>query len=90
MYIAYFGCSLGEQIKNWAPHKTCSIGNVFQCHGQLVEQRSPVHLLFKWFDTNLRTTATVVIFAIKGLSFKHRDETCFPDLDSERRPVTVW
>lgn len=87
-YELYFGCKVGDQDKNWAPHICCST-----CVKRLTDwARGNRHMNFAipmvWREPqNHSSDCYFCITKIKGISSKSKHTIQYPNLPSAMRPV---
>ena len=85
----YFGCSLGDQNKQWAPHQICT-----SCPSGLqnwLNKRTSampfaVPMIWKESKDHFQDCYFCLVNA-KGFSSKYRKEIIYPNIDSALKPV---
>ena len=88
-YYLYFGCKVGEQDKNWAPHVYC-----VKCYVKLTEwlrgkmnnMSFAVPMIWRQPTSHLKD-CYFCITKIEGFSRKTKDKIVYPNLPSAIRPV---
>lgn len=88
-YELYFGCKVGDQDKNWAPHICCST-----CVKRLTDwAKGKRHMSFAipmvWREPqNHLSDCYFCLTKIKGISTKSKHTVQYPNLPSAIRPVS--
>ena len=89
-YKAYFGIKLGDQVKSCAPHKVCK-----QCtktllrlwtKGEVSSMRFGVPIVWRE-PTNHHDDCYFCMVDMTGWNQRKKNEWCYPDIESARRPV---
>jgi hypothetical protein len=86
-YELYFGCKVGDQDKNWAPHICCSA-----CVKRLTDwTKGSRHTSFAipmaWREPKDHSSDCFCTTNIKGISRKSKHTVKYPNLPSAVRPV---
>lgn len=88
-YKFYFGCQLGEQDKQWAPHLTC-----IRCYVKLTQwlqgknEHMPFAIPMVWREpTNHHDDCYFCMTNVTGFSSKNKNKIVYPNIPSAMRPV---
>ena len=89
LYLAYFGCALGDQDKSWAPH-VCSLGCCNRLNKWFAGKKPTLPFAVPMVWRELKDHATDCYFCLtntQGYNHIARKKIVYPSLPSTIRPV---
>ena len=91
IFQLYFGCPLGDQDKQWAPHQictSCSRGLRNWLNKQISTMLFAVPMIWRKPKDHIQDCYFCLV-NVKWFSRKHRMKISYPNLDLARRPVPL-
>ena len=91
IYQLYFGCPLGDQDKQWAPHQictSCSRGLRNWLNKQISTMLFAVPMIWRKLKDHIQDCYFCLV-NVQRFSRKHRMKISYPNLDLARRPVPL-
>lgn len=89
IYYAYFGCKVGDQDKQWAPHMvciTCASNLTSWFSGKIKSMPFAVPMIWRE-PTNHATDCYFCLTNVKGMNKKSKRYIKYPDIPSAIRPL---
>ena len=89
VYEAYFGMKLGDQDKEWAPHKVCRNCTDILClwtQGKVKAMQFGVPMVWR-SPKNHHDNCYFCMVNISGWNLHKKNSWYYPDLESARQPV---
>lgn len=89
VYLAYFKVRLGDQDKNWAPHKVCkTCVETLRSWSKGKNAKLKFGVPMVWREpTNHLDNCYFCLVNVKGFNKKNKQHLQYPDIPSARRPV---